>query len=340
MPVSIVRQRLLRTGDLGFSATEANTTDQYMVVVDERISKEEMAELWVATSGNPIPRGTLKQLGSNYLICDRIRCNSAPNQGYIWKVFVDWKELEKDEPDQQSTPTPNNGSTDPEDWTPTWQRRTVVVFEPADRATYIDGYSITGAAAAFFPGATDADGKHAIRNSALQPFVEKQEHRRRMYIWTFRWLRASIPSNLVAAEGKINSASFTISIGGVSFAWAAKTALIDSVNVSKMRWGNTNLVEINVEIAHDPKGWLWNIRDVGTAARAYPGDPGVTGTLLDEGKPPFKAITDDKNKMIQDPVDLDGDGQPAQDGVVVFGRWSDYAEVAFDGLALIGDLGS
>jgi len=337
---TIIRQRRLRTGDLEFSATTASDVDQYLVRVSARIDKVEMAELWVS-SGNPIPKGTLKQLGSNYLICDRITCSSEANQGYLWTVNVHWKEMEEDEPDQQSTPTPNSGSIDPEDWSPTWQRRTVVVHEPAVKAKYVDGYSLTGASATYMVDNEDADGKSPLVNSALQPFVETPEHRRRMYIWTFRWLRATVPSNLVDAEGSLNQVAFTVLFGGKSFLWSARTALLDSVNLSKMRWGNVNLVEITVEVAHDPQGWEWLIQDKGTSRRAAPGDPGVIGTLLDAGKPMHAALKDLNGRSIQDPVYLNGDGQPAAPSdPVVYGEWLDFEEIDFNTLTLLGALGS
>lgn len=330
---AIVRQRLLRTGDLEFTATTASDVDQYLVVVDERISKVEMAELWVATPGNPIPRATLKQLGSNYMICDSISCNQREHQGYIWKVDVSWKELDDDQPEQQSTPTPNNGSTDPNDWTPTWQRRTVVIFEPAKRAEYLSGYSAT--TEGYIGNMVDADSKLPIINSAFQEVLEKPEKRRRMYVWTFRWLRPTAPSALIAAEGKKNSADFTISVGGSEFEWLEGTALIDSVNLSKMRWGNTNLVEITVEVLHDPIGWEWEILDQGTARRRQP----TTTVDLYVQKPIAETILDKHNRALQNPVPLDGNGQPLQEEEpFVYSRWNDIASTAFNAVPLLEDL--
>jgi hypothetical protein len=338
---AIVRQRLLRTGDLQFSASTASDVDQWLVVVDDRIDKVGMAELWVSVGGNPVPKGTLKQLGSNYLICDHISCSSEANQGYIWKVNVHWKEIEEDQPDQQSAPTPNSGSLDPEDWSPTWQRRTVVIHEPAVKAKYLSGYSLSGGSSTWMADNEDAAGKSPLVNSALQPLVETPEHRRRMWIWTFKWLRATVPASLVNAEGKINDRDFTVNFGGRAFLWKTRTALLDSVNLSKMRWGNVNLVEITVEVAHDPEGWVWLLQDKGTARRAAPGDPGVIGTLLDAGKPMHAALKDVNGKAIQDPIFLNGDGQPAApDTPVVYGEWLDFDELDFDGVGLLGELGS
>lgn len=335
---SILRQRLLRTGDLEFSATTASDVDQYLCVVDERISKTEMAELFVAVPGNPIPRQTLKPLGSGILICDKISCSQRPRQGYIWNVDVAWKELEDDNPNQQSRPTPNSDSVDPEDWAPTWQRRVVIVHEPAKKAFYIDGYSLTGPSSTFFTDSADPEGRCPIVNSALQPIVETPEHRRRIYIYTFRWLRAAVPPTLVDAEGRLNDRSFTVNLGGIDFEWRTRTALIDTVNLSKMKWGTTTLTEITVEVAHDPEGWEWKIPDKGTARRQAVGDPGVVGTLIDAGKPLQAAIKDANGKAIQDPVNLDGNGQPATSNLYVEGTWLDFQEEDFNNVGLLQDL--
>lgn len=336
--MAIVKQRLLRTGDIEFSATTASDVDQYLVVCDARHSKTEISELFILRLGNPVPRASLKPLGGGTLICDKISCSQQPNQGYIWRVDVFWKELEDDQPNQQSRPTPNSGSSDPEDWAPTWQRRVVIVHEPATRARYIDGYSLTGPSSTFMADTEDAEGRSPIVNSALQPIVETPEHRRRIYIYTFRWLRPLVPVTLVDNEGKLNDRSFTVTLGGVDFEWKIRTALLDSVNLSKMRWGNQTLVEITVEVAHDPEGWEWLIPDKGTARRQQVGDPGVVGTLLDAGTPIHAAIKDVNGKALQDPVNLDGNGQPAQGTVYAEGRWLDFEEIDFANVGLLSEL--
>ncbi len=51
-----------------------------------------------------------------------------------------WKEIESSQPEDQTSPTPNSGSTNPEDWTPSWSKRTQVVFEAATQAFYKGGF--------------------------------------------------------------------------------------------------------------------------------------------------------------------------------------------------------
>lgn len=337
--MAIIKQRLLRTGDIEFTATTASDVDQYLVVCDARHSKADLAELFVFRAGNPVPRASLKTLGGGVLICDKISCSQQANQGYIWRVDVHWKEMEDDAPNQQSRPTPNSASVNPEDWSPTWQRRVVIVHEQATRARYLGGYSLTGPSTTFFNDTQDAEGRSPIVNSALQPIVETPDHRRRLYIYTFRWLRAAIPVTLIDAEGKLNDRSFTVPLGGVDFQWKTRTALLDAINLSKMKWGVSQLVEITVEVAHDPTGWEWLIPDKGTARRQQVGDPGVVGTLLDAGTPIHAAIRDANGKAIQDPVNLNGNGQPSQSNTVIEGRWLDFEEVDFNNVGLVTDLG-
>ncbi len=69
-------------------------------------------------------------------------------------------------------------------------------------------------------------------------------------------------------EGKANSVAFSFAIGGRTFTFEPATAFIDTIDLSKQRWGNVNLVEIAMEIIHDPDGVYWVIRDKGFDRRA------------------------------------------------------------------------
>lgn len=336
MAATIVRQRKLRTGDLQFTATTASDVDQYLVVVSERCDKVKVAELFVAytPSGgdpNPVPKGTLKQLGTGYLICDNISVAPASAKAsLVFKVDVSWKELESSEPPQpQSQPTPNSDSTDPEDWSPTWSRRTNVIFEESDTIDlfYKSGY--TGEAHAALSASPTVRKLFQTSNRVA---VKNPPARRRVVdVWNFRWLRPTLPSSLVAADGKINSAVFTLNLGiGYAFAWAAQTALI-SLELSSYKWGNQKLVEISVEVSVDPEGWTLKHLDQGFYVKdAYVGAAWK-----------YKMVSDDTGKPRVQPVRLDGDGNKLPEASApIYGIWSDYEEVAFNSVALITDLGS
>lgn len=342
--MEIVRQRPLRTGDLEFSATAASDVDQYLCVVDEHMSKSQFAELFIAytppgESANPVPGATLKELGDGTLICDKITCNQQPRQSLLWYVAVYWKSLD-DTPQQLSFPTPNSGTLDPDGWLPSWSRRPVTVFEEMQKAFYKGGYS--GKAHAALTGG----GRKQVVSSALVPFERTPDHRRRYEVWNFKWLRTAVPSALVAAEGKINNDSFTFTLGGLEQTWEEKTALIDGVNLTPVKWGNTVLVEIACEVIHDIEGFEMKILDQGTMRRQMIGDYddlGVIITTVSPSSPLVKQITDKFGNAIQYPVKFNGNGQPLSDSQLAFGdtyygTWSDFEEVAFSSVPLLNSL--
>ncbi|HBE71242.1 MAG TPA: hypothetical protein DDW52_24105 [Planctomycetaceae bacterium] len=356
---AIVKQTLLRTGDVDFTATSASVVDHWLVEVDERIAKSTVAELFVAVEDNPVPRATLQQLGSGLLICDRIRVESAgKNASKLWHVDVEWKELDQDRPESRDYPTPNNRTTNPEDWEPTWSSRTQVIFEPAEDAWYLDGYS--GLAEQHLrkfdgdPGDPDADPpvpavpprRAPLVNSALQPFANKPEHRRLIRIWTIRWLRPLISPATIQAENKLNAKRWHLYLDGIEMTpWEPRTALIDSIDMQRMRWGYASLIELTMKIVVDPEGWDWLLLDQGTAARAMAGDVDGNGGFISPGdiqpgQIAHRQLVDAQGRGIQDPVMLDGDGQPLDPGEdPVYGRWSDFVEVDFKSVPLLRNHG-
>lgn len=345
MPLEILRKRLLRTGDLEFTALTASDVDQYHIVVNQRCTKKEIAELWVSDGANPIPKGTLKQLGTNYLICDRLRFFQQPRQSLIWTCHVHWKEIEEEGAQQQTSPTPNSGSIDPEDWTPSWSRRTVIVHTDAVKAYYRSGFGGSLAAALMSTyNAQNPPAKAPIMNSACQPLVNNgASHQRRYQIWSLKWLRPRVPSSLIEAEGKVNSDAFSWTIGEHQFEFEDETVLIDSVNISKQRWGNLALVEIAVDLIHDPEGWQWEFQDYGTVALDKYGSPDGQGGTVDytstAGRPDARAIVDANSRHIQDPCYLDGTGQPLPAGdEVVYLEYMDFESDDFSGIELLEEI--
>lgn len=339
---SITKQRQLRTGDLEFSATTASDVDQYLIQVDDHVTKVQLAELFVAEPGNPIPKTTIKQLGSGYMICDNIRCFQPPkNASYVWYVHVTWKEMEQDVPQPRDVPTPSGNSTNPNDWALIWSKRSQVVYRKATEAFYVDGYP-AGVAKDYL---IDFDpGKAPLVNSALQPFARTPEERRLIEIWSFQWLRTSVSNSLLDAENKINTGDFILKLPGLSpRTWKKETALIDTIDLSNRRWGNLSLVEINAEIIVDPEGWEWKILDQGTAARRMSGDPdGKGGTVSGSGTagvPQARQLLDEDDNPVQDPVAFGGDGQPkAPDAAPTYGNWLQFEKVNFATLPLIKEL--
>lgn len=354
MPATIEKQYRLRDNSGSFAATTGSNKDSYLVKFSEQVDQNTAYTLFIAASGNPIPRATLKQVGSDYLICESIDLapvrNSRGVDRYWWEIGVNWRELESDEPQQRSNPVPNSpsgGTTDPADWKPTISRRSVVVWEPTDDAYYIAGYH--GDAHTYFNAY--ADQRAPFLNSALQPFPGRNRQSRR-YIseWQIKWIRATVPQALVDAEGAVNDGDFQLSHRGYVKLWTDRTARIDSVNISEVRWGAQQLWQIDCTIIEDVEGWRIREIDMGTAARAWDGDPDGNGGFLSQavvlGRPALRQLVDAEGNPIQDPVCLDGDGQPCVetsqstiDDEPAISVWEDFEHIDFDTLPLLTDLG-
>jgi len=341
---TIVAQKLLRTGSLDFSSTTATTVDEYQIEVSERCTKEEVAVLFVSVPANPKPQGALKQLGAGFLICDRISVENT-GQSLFFTLSVHWKEIENSQaPQFQSSPMPNTNSTDPDDWTPTWSKRTQVIFVPASKAFYKGGFKDPSPAHTI----CDKPTKVVPINSALEKVRNFPQQRKRIYQWSFRWIRKSVPQTLIDAEGKLNTLPFTFSRGGRAFTFEPHTALLDTVDLSKVRWGNLNLVEISVEIIHEPENHFIKLADLGFNRRAVPGlDKDQNGDTIRhrDGNSLTQPVRDDNDNPVAGPFLLDGDGKPinvinALDPIPdpVFISWSNDDEVDFNTVGLLSTL--
>ncbi len=103
--------------------------------------------------------------------------------------------------------------------------------------------------------------------------------------------------------------------------------------------------EIEATIAVDSVfGWRPELLDRGMQARAMVGDPdGRGGTIssgdIEDGQPELRAITDFDGRPIQQPVLLDGKGQPLKaDEQAVYLTYEHPNERAFDDLVFLLDL--
>lgn len=332
MAATIVRQRLLRTGPVNASASTATSTDEYLIVVSERCSKEKAWELFTAYTPNPIPKVTLKPFAGGWLICDAISASVANDKtSQIFKISVNWKEIESSQPNPLSSPMPNGDSVDPVDWAPTWSKRSNVIFEERDtvKLFYKGGYtgSVHGDLSA------SPSERKLFQASNRKPFSNPPATRTVVNTWNFRWLRLAVPSTLVLAEQKLNSTAFTVLIGGYSFVWQPATALIDSVELSRYKWGTQNLIEISVDLIHNKNGWYMEYLDKGIYVKNQ-----YTG-----GNWNYKRASDAEGRPFAQPVKLDGNGYALADqdnGTPVYGKWSDHEEVAFNTVDLIKDIGS
>jgi hypothetical protein len=341
MAATIVRQRKLRTGEVGFTASTADSTDEYVVVVSERCDKEKVAELFIAYtppggSPNPIPKQSLKPLGGNYLICESISAGVYSSKtSLVFRVTVQWKEIDTSDPPQPNTsPMPSVDLTgsptvkDPDDWDHTWSRRGHIVFVEKDQVKlfYKGGYN----GAIHTQLSADPAQRKLFQASNGLPFKNPPPLRKLVYVWNFRWIKFSVPATLVAAEGKLNSEDFTIHKGGLDFVLPAHTALIDSVELSSYKWKSLDLVEISVDILHDSGGFYIEQLDQSIMAK----DDGIVS-----GRVPYTIIRGNDNKSVTIPQRLGGNGElPADPEDEIYSTWSDYEEVDFADVALIEDL--
>lgn len=353
MSPTIDSWNLLREGSLRHKQQTASDVDVYHMTLTERATKVQAAELWAANGSTPKPQITTKSLNSGVLICDELTfSNNGAHRSRFWTVEVTWKEISSERPQEQSRPQPATDN-DPDNWAPSWQRRTQIIFEPANTAYYLSGYSGTADSKLKENWGDDPENpgtpidpyasRAPLVNSALQLFEDRPDTRRLIQIWSIRWVRtpSGVPSSLLNAEGKINDASFGIFTPRESFQICpAYTLLIASVDLSSVRYGSQDLVEIAVEMIYDPRGWRWEILDQGYNARAFPGDPDENDATYNSSTAPrsgLRPIINDYNNHPIGPTKLDGDGQELGNADPVYGTWSDFQEVDFGTVDLIKD---
>jgi hypothetical protein len=340
MTTAITKAYRLRTGNGGFDATSADSSDPYIVRVNDQVDHIRVMELFVALAGAPIPKQTLKAFGGSFVVCDRYTCRCVNKQRYLWELIVHWKELEDSQPQDQTSPFPNNNSIDPVDWIPTVTRRPVTVYEPAESMFYEGGYS--GMADTLYAADADADppSRSPLTNSALTPFADNlPPHQRKQSLWTIRWLRPEVPPELIDKELMLNDADLTFSHGGYSEFWEAKTAKIESIQLSQTKWGTLRLWEIVMEILSDFDGHYVTTLDQGLTEAFQVGDP-----LPESGSPAAteftrRVIRDGKGQPVSESVLLDGWGKKkGKDAAAVYGKWRDFELTAFGDVPLLGDL--
>lgn len=344
--------RFLRTGTGGFGGEVAGLDDHYLVRVDQQIDKFQFLELWVqygqAFGVLPIPKITFKLLGSRYVVADYI---DADNKGrrYLWDVAIKWKEVTEAPGDNQTNPTPspqpNPGgglalppSTDPDDWEPKATRRPVTVQVPAEELYYESGYS--GSLHTAYAANTAANNRSPFTNSAGLPYRDQlPPHQRIQSLWTIRWLQKKTPTALSAAELKLNKTDVTFKLAGHSEQWKAKTAKLESVQLTQTKWGNTEGWEVTAEILHDRDGHLISALDEGMTEGYFAGDtiPTPSGSVSVSSKQ-LLTVKDYQNRDVIEPVPLNGNGKKLTSTSFVFGKWRDFELVEMKTLPLLDKL--
>lgn len=330
---SIVKARLLRTGTANWSAS-SDDTDEWIVEVDEQISKAQMTELWLS-GPYPKPNGSFKQVAVAFLQCDKLAISVVDKQRFIWKVVVYWKEFAGSESIRTETrPTPN--SDDPEDWRPTVTRRPVTVTEPAQQLYYEGGYN--GKVHDEYEANTEATPpkRSPVTNSARVPFEDNlPPHQRKQSLYTIRWLRDRVPIALVNAELALNDRAIKFSHRGYEVTWQPKTVKIESVQITQTKWGKLDMWEIVCELLEDSDGHIMTTLDMGMAEQYFPGET-YSGAPLSACKTVLIKV---QGKPSPEPALLNGAGKRLDcEDPAKFGKWRDFELVDFNGLPLLGDL--
>lgn len=321
---AIIKKRFLRTG--------TPTQDRWQVRVDTQLSAADMLALWIADGTLPIPDVTRQTIGGKSYICRDVLPTVINSQRYLWGVSVDWQLSTNQQPEQGSNPLANGT---PGSWLPTVTRRPVTVALPAESLYYEGGYS--NPIDAKYKSNTTAGDRSPFTNSATSPFRDQlPPHQRTQSLWTIRWVRATVPDALIAAELSINETDLTFSHRGYTASWDEKTAKIESVQITETKVGTVDYWEIILEILHDTNGHYIEALDQGMMEVINPGEPLPTGGSALVSTP--LAITDANKKPITEPVLLDGTGKRLTSGNPIIGKWRDYELVDFDTLPLLKDL--
>lgn len=335
---SIIDAILLRTGSAGFGGDNANDEDNWLVTVDEQITKVAMLELWVAAGTYPIPKLTFKAFGTRQVVCDNVSAECANAQRYLWSVKVSWKDSSDTQPQNQTQPTPPNGAggDEPNDWAPKVTRRPVSVSEDGGQEFFYEG-GYSGEIHTLYSSKTAANERSPFTNSATTPFVDGlPSHQRKQSLWTVRWVRRTVPTTLIDAELTLNDEDVTFSHRGFTQVWTAKTALLESVSITETKWGTLNLWEIAVEIRHDADGHLFKSLDCGFVERTFEGEELPLGGYATANE--YRNIKEKNGKPIADLARLNGSGKQSTDNEAVYASWRDYGLTDFAALPLLGDL--
>lgn len=342
MTAAITKARRLRTGSLKAGYDTLDMDDPYILRVNEQVSKTQMIGLWLAyIPALPIPKETIVAVGGGYAVCDDVTFTPHGTQRYVWDAVVKWKNLEEDKPQQQTAPGPTGNSVDPDTWMPTITRRPVTIPEPMEEAYYEGGYSSYAHTILNTQATHDPPQKSIICNSAMTPYrANLPVRRRKQSLFSIRWVRppaGAFPANLLAFENKLNTADVTLGYRGFSYLMKAKTALIESIQLTPVKYGATWMWEINMELIHDEKGHLVSTLDKGMAEMYFPGEPlPVTGGTAAEKT--VYIMRDGNGRSTWEEKLLNGVGKIGSPESPVFAKWRDQELVAFASVPLLSDL--
>ncbi len=315
----------------------------------------EVAFAWYVTFSEIIDQGTALYLCANdslgrfplpnlvgygASVCTSLRAEPVRENRRIWRIVADFRT-----PDNNgNTPQPPNSNTNPipigellapelignDDWIPTLSRYPRQVSYAAQKAFYLGGYSDYADAELILPANKDSDGRVPLVTSAGQRLAGAPDFVFHQAEWLVRYYVQYPDETVFDYEGTTNDAQLSFSLRGLDGTFAKNSARLEGVTVTEVSRGATSRWEISMSILHDRRTLVYEIADRGTMRRAKAGidndqfgAPIVSAVASIHMQP----IKDPEGRVMTDPVDLNGNGQPSANGYkTFFGRWRNEEE--------------
>ncbi len=230
---------------------------------------------------------------------------------FVWQVTCHYKTLHDD--DDKREDEDGNETDDPLKWRDEIDISFTQLMVPVEKAKYLAGF--VGQAAQL--RRVGSEGPEV--NSAFVPFDPPREKEISIRVVRIVKRKKQWDSGSATAWiGRINERDYTLSKPKYNLrkeTWPKHHAKLVSYGGSFHIENDVKHWRIEIEIHVNPLGWNPEILDRGVCARATFGDPdGRGGTLssgdLIPGRPEVRRLVDADEVPIDEPVLLDGDGQP------------------------------
>lgn len=234
---------------------------------------------------------------------------------YVWQVTCHYKTLHDDDDKKQD----ENGdlTDDPLKWRDEIDISHTALMVPVEKAVYLNGF--VGQAAQL--RRVGSEGPEV--NSAFVPFDPPRE--KEIHIRVVRIVKRKKHWDSGATDawiGRINERDYTLSKPKYNLrqeVWSKHHAKLVNYGGSFQIENDVKHWRIEIEIHVNPLGWNPEILDRGVCARATFGDPDGRGDTISSGdlipgRPEVRRLVDADEVPIDEPVLLDGDGQPLELG--------------------------
>ena len=285
-------------------------------------------------------------------LCHKITPAREQGSQTNWLVKFDYKTPEQEE-DETQEDAKGEATNNPLDWNWTVDVSFADYTRPVTHATYRGGHTGTN----FLRMFETADGKDravlAPMNSAGTIFDPPLEWNCLRQVFRFGKYRHEYPDGMADNWRAVNSKGFEIEVKDPNvvnknglprtdkklLGWHFDPFQVQvvSANASVVRKNNMTVWQISSEIHCDYEfGYRVQVPDRGVVALADQGAPDGMGGTFSAGDPASTGIPEERSmrdklgNAMQQPVLLDGNGQPlAKNKPVVYLTWSIYPETEF-----------